>query len=206
MINECENGDANCDQGCVDTEESYFCTCDSGFSLASDGHTCIVECGGILNTASGSFQTPGWPNSYPPENTECEWIIELPNPGATIEFTIVESPFGIKGRPPCTNDHIEFFDGTGGSSPLLNRVCGNLGFYDDGLPIITTTSSSAKVVFTGSTPPSSASRIGAKVNYRSVLNRVSSSKTHQHTHAHIIMCMRAHTQSDIIKLAHHSCR
>ena len=38
-INEC--GEVNdCQQTCMNTEGSYSCSCDEGFSLADDGRTC----------------------------------------------------------------------------------------------------------------------------------------------------------------------
>ena len=166
--NECATGQHNCDQGCVDTEESFFCTCNNGYKLASDGHSCITDCGGRLTTASGSFQTPGWPQNYPQEKFQCEWIIELPNTGATIEFTVDDSAFGISGRHPCTNnDYIQFFDGNANS---LLKLCGHAVLYD--FEPITTTSSQARVVFTGSENPNRPpSRVGVKVDYRTIQSK-----------------------------------
>lgn len=169
MVDECTTGQHNCDQECVDTEESFFCTCRSGFTLASDGHTCNIDCGGRLTTATGTFTSPGYPNSYPANGVVCEWIIEIPNNGGTIEFTIDESRFGINGRPTCTDDHIEFFDGTANSASSLEKICGLPHFYTNGLPTITTTSSTARVVFTGSDRSRPASRIGVSVSYRTVV-------------------------------------
>ena len=44
-----ENGDNNCDYengGCTNTEGGYQCTCNSGYELNADGHTCddVDEC------------------------------------------------------------------------------------------------------------------------------------------------------------------
>ena len=126
-------------------------------------------CGGRLTAASGSFQTEGYPDSYRFENFECEWTIELPDTRATIEFTIDESAFGINGRPPCTTDHIEFFDGTTTNAASLEKICGLADFYQsDTLPTITTTSSRARVVFTGSDRTRPVSRVGVRVTYRTV--------------------------------------
>ena len=149
---------------CTNTDGSYVCSCNDGYFLQDDGHSC--RCGGRLTAASGSFQTEGWPNSYPRRNFQCEWLIQLPNSRATIEFTIDESAFGINGRHPCTRDHIEFFDGTSNNAASLEKICGLDHFYEsDTLPIITTTSSRARVMFTGSTAQRSSSRVGVKVNY-----------------------------------------
>ena len=168
MVNECQTGQHNCDHTCVDTEESFFCTCRSGFTLASDGHTCNVECGGQLTTASGTFTSPGYPNGYPTDGVECEWTIDVPNSQGRIEFTIDQSAFGINGNPPCTTDHIEFFDGTATNAASLDKICGLRGFYPQGIQPITTSSSIARVVFTGSDRSRPASRIGVRVNFRTV--------------------------------------
>ena len=171
-INECTEGSHNCEQSCTDTTGSFTCSCDSGFTLAADGRSCTADpvapfCGGTLTAASGSFQTPGYPDSYPQEDFQCVWIIELPNNGATIEFTIDDSAFGINGRDSCTSDHIQFFDGTGTSDALLLRLCGARSSVT--LTPITTSSSSARVVFTGSVNPNRPdSRVGVKVDYTTV--------------------------------------
>ena len=184
-IDECSEGSDNCAQVCTNTAGSYTCSCNSGFTLAADGRSCTANptislpttppptvpslilkgvCGGKLTAASGSFQTPGWPTSYPQENFQCEWIIELPSSASKIEFTVDDSAFGINGRAPCTNDRIQFFDGNGDS---LKMVCGARRLYD--FAPITTTSSRARVVFTGSENPSRpASRVGVKVTYKTV--------------------------------------
>ena len=161
-IDECSEGTSNCDHICINTNGSYTCDCDSGHFLQPDGHTC--QCGGIYTVESGNFQTPGWPTSYPRENFQCEWFIELPNSAATIEFTIDDSAFGIKGQPPCSTDNIEFFDGNSNTADSLNKICGRLNSYDV-LPITTTTSSIARVVFTGSDSNRPSNRVGVKVDY-----------------------------------------
>ena len=126
-------------------------------------------CGGRLTASSGSFQTDGWPRSYRQENFQCEWTVELPSSTGRIEFTIDDSRFGINGRSPCHTDHIEFFDGTSSNANSLQKVCGLVSFYSGRLPTITTTSSTAKVVFTGTENANRpASRIGVRVTYRTV--------------------------------------
>ena len=165
VIDECTLLISNCEQVCTDTEYSYNCSCHPGYSLSTDGHTCDVDCGGRLTAASGSFQTPDWPDSYPTKNFQCEWIIDVPVSG-TIEFTIDESAFGITGRPPvCPTDHIVFFDGNSTNANTLNKICGLEKFYQSGLPVITTSSSVARVVFTGTDRSRGSSRVGVKVDY-----------------------------------------
>ena len=38
--NECESGAHSCAQLCVNTEGSYTCACNDGFTLTSDGESC----------------------------------------------------------------------------------------------------------------------------------------------------------------------
>ena len=39
-IDECSLGNAGCNQTCHDVDGSYFCSCYSGYQLATDQHTC----------------------------------------------------------------------------------------------------------------------------------------------------------------------
>ena len=170
-VNECIDGSNNCEQVCENTEGSFSCSCNSGFTLASDGRSCTADpvepdgiCGGTLTSSSGSFQTPGWPNSYPQENFQCVWIIDVPDDGSVIEFTVDDSAFGINGAPPCTDDFIEFFDGADINAISIHKAC-----RYDLPPVLTTTSSQARVVFAGSIRPHRpAGRVGVRVAYRTI--------------------------------------
>ena len=45
-IDECSEGTSGCSQLCTNTISSYTCTCDNGYQLTNDNHTCtdIDEC------------------------------------------------------------------------------------------------------------------------------------------------------------------
>ena len=165
-IDECAEGTHNCDHNCVNTDGSYACSCNDGLFLQPDGHSC--QCSGRLTAASGSFQTPSWPLGYPVENFQCEWIVDLPNPHATVQFTIDDTAFGIDGHAPCRTDHIEFFDGGDESANSLEKICGLLGFYGGAIPHISSSSSMARVVFTGHRRLRPRSRVGVRVHYVSI--------------------------------------
>lgn len=170
-LDECSLGTHGCQQQCSNTAGSYTCSCSSGYTLDSNGRTCTQEtraslCGGTLTGSSGTFQTPGYPTSYPKKSFECEWTITAPASSNRVYFSIDPSRFGINGRSPCRNDYLEFFDGATGNGVSLAKVCGLAGFYPNSrLPAVLTTSSSARIIFRGSADYRSASRIGARVNY-----------------------------------------
>ena len=161
-IDECAENLHNCESGCSNTDGSFICTCEEGYMLESDGRSC--KCGGHFTAASGSFNTPGWPTAYPKKNFECVWTINLPNPDATVLLTIDETAYGIHGRKPCPTDHIQFFDGMDEHDPLMHKLC---KFNVPDSPI-QTSSSQARVVFTGSSLKRMQSRVGVRVTYSTV--------------------------------------
>ena len=76
-------------------------------------------------------------------------------------FEIDGSVYGINGRPPCPDDHIEFFNGLDSDSMSLGRFC-KTTVPDP----ITVTTGAARVVFEGRKKPRRpASRKGVRVMY-----------------------------------------
>ncbi|XP_017269603.1 cubilin [Kryptolebias marmoratus] len=77
-------------------------------------------CGGQLMTGEspGFFFSPGWPESYPP-NQECTWVIRSPN--SIVELNILS--LDMEG-PPCYYDSLTVRDGASSQSPPLVTTCG----------------------------------------------------------------------------------
>ena len=162
-IDECSDGLDNCEHGCSNTNGSFVCTCNAGYMLEENGHSC--KCGGIFHETSGRFSTPGWPTSYPQENFQCEWMIDLPHPEATIEFTIDDTAYGINGRAPCPTDYIMFLDGMDENAPSLHKLCK----FDRPAPF-TSSGSQARVVFAGTVKRQRPrSRVGVQVMYNMMM-------------------------------------
>ena len=81
--------------------------------------------------------------------------------GFVIRFVVDESAYGINGRPPCTSDNIEFFDGLAGNAESMHKLC---RFENPG-PFFTS-SQQARVVFTGTINRNRPqSRVGVKIHY-----------------------------------------
>ena len=159
-IDECSTNIHGCQQVCVNTEGSYSCECRDGYALDDNGMTCSISCGGSLLDSSGSFQTPDWPDRYPQADFICEWTIDM-STNSSIQFTVDSSAYGINGRHPCQNDHLEFFNGLESDSRSLGRFC-----KLEVPPPITTSTGAARIVFEGRVHQNRpASRKGVRVVY-----------------------------------------
>ncbi|NWR74432.1 CUBN protein, partial [Centropus unirufus] len=79
----------------------------------------VNGCGGELSGPSGSFHSPGYPNSYP-SNRECLWYIHTA-PGSSIQLTIQE--FDVEYHPTCDYDVLEVYGGPDFLSPRLAQLC-----------------------------------------------------------------------------------
>ncbi|XP_020662303.3 cubilin [Pogona vitticeps] len=82
------------------------------------------ECGGELNNAYGSINSPGYPGNYPP-NRDCYWKLST-NPGLLITFAF--GTLSLEHHDNCSKDYLEIRDGLLPQDPLLGRYC------DSGLP------------------------------------------------------------------------
>ena len=54
-IDECYEGISGCSQYCVNNVGSYYCTCDNGFLLNSDQHTCDGKYAQLHNFYNNGF-------------------------------------------------------------------------------------------------------------------------------------------------------
>ena len=120
------------------------------------------QCGGIINTASGSFQTPNWPETYP-VNIDCEWRIELPDSNTLVEINCEEDPFGIAGSlPACPKDYLKIYDGHSTQDNLKGTFC----FYTK--PGTMTMSSNLAMVVFHAGPSHNDNRKGFRCTFRSI--------------------------------------
>ncbi|KTF78732.1 hypothetical protein cypCar_00017981 [Cyprinus carpio] len=81
-----------------------------------------AHCGTLIQTANGgSFSSPNYPNTYPP-NKECVYILEA-HPRKRIQL-VFNDIYYIEPSFECRFDNIEIRDGPFVFSPLINRYCG----------------------------------------------------------------------------------
>ncbi|KAM3183271.1 hypothetical protein ACTXT7_010677 [Hymenolepis weldensis] len=142
-FDECKTNKHGCSHICVNTLGSYRCQCEIGYELHPDGKHCEDACGGVINAANGTIQTPGFPAEYPP-NKNCIWkIIAAPKSTIFLNFT----HFDLEGKnKACNYDFINIYSGPQHNQQKIGTFCGNtlpapitshtnelnLEFYTDG--------------------------------------------------------------------------
>ncbi|XP_070842448.1 cubilin [Chaetodon trifascialis] len=90
-----------------------------GFRATYSGS--ISSCGGDLVMESGAFNSPNYPDAYPP-NVECVWTIRS-SPGNRLQLSF--AIFHLQGDSSCQNDYLEIREGNA-TGPLVGFFCGNL--------------------------------------------------------------------------------
>ncbi|XP_056290732.1 cubilin [Pseudoliparis swirei] len=79
------------------------------------------SCGGDLLMETGAFNSPNYPDAYPP-SVECVWTIRS-SPGNRLQLSFIT--FHLLGDSGCQNDYLEIREGNS-SGALVGRFCGNL--------------------------------------------------------------------------------
>ncbi|KAI8767433.1 mucin-like protein, partial [Biomphalaria glabrata] len=117
-IDECSNISL-CDHICINTEGSYKCQCNEGYTLSSsDLRTCSnQQCNTTLTATSGTVMSPYFPLNYP-DNSFCAWTILSNQIGAVININITE--YEVEG---CPYDYLNIYDGNNTSASPLGPFC-----------------------------------------------------------------------------------
>ncbi|KAM4828885.1 cubilin [Thomomys bottae] len=89
-----------------------------GFQLSYTPST--SACGGTLNMREGIFDSPGYPDVYPP-NVECVWSI-VSSPGNQLQLSFIS--FQLEDSRNCNKDFLEIREGNA-TGPLVGRFCGS---------------------------------------------------------------------------------
>ncbi|XP_039251192.2 mannan-binding lectin serine protease 2-like [Styela clava] len=131
-----------CNHQCHNVAGSYFCSCEKGFQLHSNKHTCTSSCQGIILTDDkGIITTSKYPVAYS-KLADCDWTIKGKK-GISIDIRYVGT-FSIEKHfeEGCVYDWVyhELADGT-----KSERYCGT-GKPNNG-EWINTNSQSVKIMF-----------------------------------------------------------
>ncbi|KAK3090758.1 hypothetical protein FSP39_014380 [Pinctada imbricata] len=119
---ECATDRHGCDHICVNTLGSFKCECKIGYELHSDGKKCEDACGGYMDQANGSIQSPSFPDLYP-SNKNCVWQIVAPE---QYRITLNFSHFDMEGNnQDCEYDSVRVSSGVGRDSVTHGIFCGS---------------------------------------------------------------------------------
>ncbi|CAL1576609.1 unnamed protein product [Knipowitschia caucasica] len=77
------------------------------------------SCGGDMLMETGAFNSPNYPDPYPP-NVECVWTIRS-SPGNRLQLSF--SMFSLQGGNGCGSDYLEIREGSS-TGQLVGRFCG----------------------------------------------------------------------------------
>ncbi|XP_003786834.1 cubilin [Otolemur garnettii] len=77
-------------------------------------------CGGTFHMAEGIFDSPGYPEVYPP-NTECVWNI-VSSPGSQLQLSFIS--FQLEDSQDCSRDFVEIRE-ENATGHLVGRYCGH---------------------------------------------------------------------------------
>nr|XP_023646366.1 cubilin [Paramormyrops kingsleyae] len=91
---------------------------DKGFRSTYSAST--SGCGGDLHMESGAFNSPNYPDAYPP-NVECVWTITS-SPGNRLQMSFIT--FQLQESDGCNNDVLEVREGNS-TGVLVGRFCGS---------------------------------------------------------------------------------
>ena len=164
-INECSTNNGGYDHTCMNTRDSFKCSCNTSYILAAVKKTCITSCdssSGVIHEPTGHISTTGFPNLSYAHNSNCTWIMELPKQYKSIELKI--DGMSIEESPNCTKDRLTIMNGKDENSLLLGSYCGS--------DLLVTIQSSTRVVIVIFLSDNTTSKKGFSLQYKGVTERV----------------------------------
>ena len=123
-INECNTNNGGCDHICRNTRGSFKCSCNTSYILAADQKTCITSCDSdIMREPTGHIGTTDFPNLPYASNSNCTWVIDLPEQYKSVELKV--DGMSIEESDNCTKDQLIIMNGKDENSLSLGSYCGN---------------------------------------------------------------------------------
>lgn len=116
---QCAVNNGGCKQICRNTDDSFKCSCKSGFKLHANGVDCVSSCRHEITAPQGVINSPNFPQNYP-KNTDCIWIFKaIHGHRPRLEFNIFELDTDYE----CMNDYVTVYIAV---DPLNPHVSGNV--------------------------------------------------------------------------------
>nr|XP_039250838.1 mannan-binding lectin serine protease 2-like [Styela clava] len=110
-----------CNQHCHNVPASYYCSCNPGFKLHENKHTCTNDCARkVLTGDEGEITTSRFPDEYS-KLANCDWTIKKKE-GIAIELQFVEKfDIEVHDDEGCVYDWVQYEDAYGVRS---DKFCG----------------------------------------------------------------------------------
>ena len=129
----------------------------------ADQKTCIKSCDGdIMRESSGQIGTTGFPNTPYAANSNCTWVIELPQQYNSIELRV--DGMSIEESVNCTKDQLTIMNGKDETALSVGTYCG------DKLPAII--QSSTRIITVKFTSDDTVNKQGFSLQYKGLTDRV----------------------------------
>lgn len=120
-MDECALDNGGCQHNCLNTPDSYICTCHDGFTLHKNGKECNKEdCKHEISVPFGTISSPNYPGFYLPR-LDCAWHFSA-TPGHRIRIAFQK--FELEHHDACSYDRLDIYDGSSTQFPSLGRFCG----------------------------------------------------------------------------------
>lgn len=106
VINQCANKNGGCQHECQTTQNSFKCSCKSGFVLHANGFDCVPgRCRYEIVKPQGEIRSENYPNKYP-KNVDCLWHFKaLQGHRPHLQFVT----FDIEDDYECSNDYVSVY-------------------------------------------------------------------------------------------------
>ena len=115
-----------------------------------------------MSAPIGHINTTGYPNVSYASNSNCTWIIELPEQYKSVELKM--DGMSIEDSPNCTKDHLTILNGKDGNSLPMASYCGKE------LPAVM--QSSTGVVTVKFVSDDTVNKVGFSLQYKGLTERV----------------------------------
>ena len=107
---------------CRNTRGSFKCSCNTSYILAADEKTCVTSCDSdIMHEPTRHIGTTDFPNLPYAPNSNCTWVIDLPEQYKTAELKV--DGMSIEESDNCTKDQLIIMNGKDKNSLPIGSYC-----------------------------------------------------------------------------------
>lgn len=126
-IDECLLDNGGCDDLCININGSFRCSCsNTSYILAANNKACVIPsyCNSytVIRKPTGSIGTTGFPRSHYAPNSNCTWLINLPQKYKSVVLSF--KGMSIETSSDCGKDRVTILNGRH-NPVMMASYCGN---------------------------------------------------------------------------------